>query len=102
MNEQTPEGLPVISYNLLQSYLRDFERETTDPKKRAKFEQEMTDRISEENPRLMKYIRGLTSHAPRGENDVVIITALTIYDLLRKQTESNKLEQLIDPPDQQE
>ena len=89
--DYTPEGLPVVKEGIIDVYLRDIERSTIENTK-ARLAESVLRRIIHDNPQIDKAINRYLIYSPRKDGEVFLSGAMMVYELLRRQSESNKLE----------
>ena len=89
----TPEGLPFITKATTKVYLRDLSKRKNEDS-REEFETESLNRITKDNPNLDKIIDMYLLDEQSSEKcQGFIAGAMHVYELLRRQAESNKMEE---------
>jgi hypothetical protein len=81
----TPEGLPIVHPGNLDSLTRDISSGSFDI--RAAF-----DRIKIHNPEVSEYMGRIVEHLPQNERAKAAGQMIGVYELLRRQAESNQME----------
>lgn len=89
----TPEGLPVVSKDNYESLIGIWMREWKRAQKKPTVEDVLVRRLEKDNPLIMKVVSGSVRSLGEGEfcDGLAFGVAMT-YELLRRQSEANKLE----------
>ncbi len=93
-NEQyTPEGLPVVKEGIIDVYLRDIKRSEIEGAE-ERLAESILGKLIRDNPLIGNAINRYLYliDCPRKEGEVFLSGAMMVYELLRRQAESNKLE----------
>ena len=94
MSQKTPEGLPKISKDQLESFL--YEQQDHPLPLRAKYYNELLTHLEDINPRAYDYIAKAVSEFPIRYQELAAVHLLGVYDLLKRQAEANNLEKKLE------
>lgn len=92
----TPEGLPVVSIGVIDIFFRDYlrlQKELGDTEGSAKFFKGIAEIIQTENPSLKEFFGRVYQDMSPEKADLFTLGAGSMYMLLRRQGETNVLEE---------
>ena len=90
---QTPDGLPIVGQEVIDVFVRDVN--VRDATVRAMLCLEIGQKTELENPYLVAYLKKAGRESLTDEERIAHMDGfLTCYELLRKQSESNQLDQI--------
>lgn len=97
MGDYTPEGLPVLTLDVLTTAVRDFtQRAATDPPQLDAYVLAMFRTIGKTNSLLVQVMTTATERFPKEHQVEVMLSLVHLYELLRRQAEANQLEKMLE------